>query len=223
MGGNTMKKKDRGIPYTSEKIAEDLPVTIINRYGQVSIHLPRIDDAKRWAGYPGLTGISRRLAAFIENLNPMTTYCEPFAGAAKVYQALDKKHGKFYRYILNDKSDFIYGWLKSQFTKKNIIVSNLDFGLCILKWDSEKTLFVIDPPWNKSYYLQTFSCFDRNSVKEYDEQVLELCRKLKGKFIITTRRENKIMLNSEFNHKLMTSEYAVSGKYPKVLLTTNLV
>ena len=67
-----------------------------------------------------------------------------------------------------------------------------------------------------------FSCFDRYSVKEYCEQILELCKNLNGKFIITSRKENKIMLNSEFKKKLITSSYVLCGKYPKVLITTNL-
>jgi len=174
--------------------------------------------------YPGITGVSRKIARIIEDKvkKPQKYYVEPFAGTAKVYQALNKSKGLFYKYILNDKSDFVYKWLKGELACDFTVITNEDFGLCMLKYDTEETVFVIDHPWNKSYYNQSFSCFDRNNVKEYNEQVLEICRKLKGKFIITTRRENKLMYQSEFNHKEITSEYPVSGRYPKILLTSNI-
>lgn len=215
--------KWRGIPTTEAKINEDDPITVINRFKQKTISLPRIDDGKRWAGFPGITGISRKLANIIENKGiRFTYYVEPFAGTAKVYQALDNDYGLYYKAVLNDKSKFVYNWLKREFSNNYCIITNTDFTACIIKWDSPATIFVIDPPWHKSYYDQEFSCFDRKSVKDYDEEVLEVVRKIKGKFIITTRKENKIMLNSEFNHQLITSEYPVSGKLPKTLITTNL-
>jgi hypothetical protein len=83
-------------------------------------------------------------------------------------------------------------------------------------------VYVIDQPWNKSYYDQKFSCFDRPSVQDYDKQVIAICGFLKGKFFITTRKENKVMLESPFNNYLIESEYVVCGKYPKTLITTNM-
>ncbi len=35
-------------------------------------------------------------------------------------------------------------------------------------------------------------------------------------------KENKIMKNSEFKHQFIKSEYVVSGKYPEVMITTNV-
>jgi len=213
-------KKWRGIKTTSKKINENKAKTIINRLGQKSISLPRIDDKKRWAGYPGLAGTARKIAKLINEIPQFGYYVEPFAGTAKVYQMLDGLN--HFKDILNDKSPFIYNWLKSEFSNSYCDVTDWDYTNCIHHWDEDGTVFVIDPPWNKSYYLQNFSCFDRKSVKDYDYEILDICRELKGKFIITTRKENKIMLNSEFRNALITSEYVVSGKYPKVLITTNL-
>lgn len=211
--------KWRGIKTTSIPKREDEAVTIVNRLGQKSISLPRIDDKKRWAGYPGIAGIARQVAEIIPR--NLTIYCEPFAGTAKVYQELLKQKRKgFVEYILNDKSKFVTKWLKKEFPTAR--VESADFARCIKGWDSKNTMFVIDEPWNKSYYDQGFSTFNRESVEAYDEEVLKLCRKLQGKFIITTRKENKRMLQSGFNHKLIRSVYVVSGKYPEVLLTTNL-
>lgn len=216
--------KWRGIPTTQKKKNEREPKTIINRFGQKSFSLPRIDDKKRWAGFPGNTGISRKIAKIIPL--DIAFYVEPFAGTAKVYQALiilasKERKLRSYTAILNDKSKFIYKWLNRELTN-DIIITNEDFVKCIKKYDSKKTFFLIDPPWFLTYYKQSFSCFDRKSVKVYDIEVIKLCKKLKGKFIITTRKENKIMLNSGFYNYLIKSEYPVSGKLPKVLLTTNM-
>lgn len=208
-------KKWRGIKTTQIHKNENFAKTIINRLGQKSISLPRIDDKKRWAGYPSLAGTARVIAQLIPKCY---YYVEPFAGTVKVYQMLSKE--KYKRAVLNDKSKFIYKWLQKEF--KPYIITKDDFIDCILRWDSKKTFYLIDPVWNKSYYDQKFSHFDRESVTEYNEDVLEFLENLKGKFIITTRKENKLMLNSKYNNYLVKSEYVLCGKYPKVLLTTNL-
>ena len=208
--------KWRGIKTTQIPKFEDDPKTIINRFGQKSISLPRIDDKKRWAGFPGITGISRKLARVIPKCR---YYVEPFAGTAKVFQELPKS--KYAVAVLNDTSDFIFRWLSNEFLDENVEIHKNDFTNCIAVHDAPNTVFVIDHPWNKSYFDQKFSCFDRESVKDYDKEILKLCEKLQGKFIITTRKENKRMLDSGFYNKLCKSEYVVSGKYPEVLLTSN--
>jgi len=230
-----MIERHRGIPTTTKPKFETKARTIRNRLGQLSLSLPRIDDKKRWAGYPGLAGASRKLALMI----PKDTefYVEPFAGTAKVYQELRRRckseEGFFIRsFTLNDKSEFIFNWLKDTFSLPEITKD--DFIDCIKKHDSEKTTFLIDPPWFRTYYDQTFSCFDRESIKSYDQQIISLCSgnpigefntegyKIKGKFIITTRKENQVMLNSGFKNEYVESEYVVSGKFPQVLVTHNL-
>jgi len=211
-----MKKKWRGIQTTQKRINEGKAKTIINRLGQKSISLPRIDDKKRWAGYPSIAGIARGMAQLVPECK---LYVEPFAGTAKVYQELIKTRNV--SAILNDKSKFICKWLRKEIP--NTIVKNVEFTKCILDYNYKDTFFLIDPAWFKSYYDQSFSFFNRNSVKEYDNDVLKVCRKIKGKFIITTRKENIRMLSSEFNNYLIKSEYVLCGKYPKVLLTTNMI
>jgi hypothetical protein len=233
-----MKTKWRGIQTTQVRKNEKKAKTVNNRFKQKTFSLARIDDKKRWSGYPGNTGISRKLSKHIPDC---LYYVEPFAGTAKVYQAYlqrrikESKHRKLkpYSAILNDKSNFVYNWLKKELNY-GIIITNADFVNCIKIWDSKRTFFLLDPPWYQTYYDQSFSCFNRKSVTEYDEQILSLCTgipyknfnkkgyKIKGKFIITTRKENKIMLRSRFNKYLIKSEYVVCGKYPKVLLITNL-
>jgi len=90
------------------------------------------------------------------------------------------------------------------------------------RWDSESSFFLIDPPWFKSFYDQPFAYFNRRSVKQYDEEIIKICKEMKGKFIITSRKENTVMKKSGFNNYLVRSIYVVSGKYPDVMLTTNL-
>lgn len=209
--------KWRGIPTTQKRKHERKPRTIINRFGQKSLKLPRIDDKKRWAGYPGNTGISRKL---LKHIPACLFYVEPFAGACKVFQALRMSHkNKVINCVLNDKSPFVYNWLKKEFS--GVTITKTDFPNCFKIWDDKRTFFLIDPPWFLTYYKQSFSWFDRKSVKAYDIEVIKICRKLKGKFIITTRKENKIMLSSGFYNYVIKSEYPVSGKLPEVLLTTN--
>ena len=214
-----MVEKWRGIKTTQKRINEKNPVTIVNRLGQKSLSLPRIDDKKRWAGYPSLAGTARKIAKLIPKCK---YYIEPFAGTAKVFQMLEKNHPNKYEYtILSDTSKFIYKWLNKEMNL-NTIILNMDFKNTVEYWNKHNSVFLLDPPWNKSYYAQSFSSFNRKSVKDYDLEVLELCRKIKGKFIITTRKENTRMLNSEFNNYLIESEYILCGKFPKVMLTTNI-
>lgn len=213
-----MKETHRGIPTITNKKNEKKSKTITNRFNQLSLSLPRIDNKKRWAGYAGLTGISRKLAKIIPKSK---IYIEPFAGTAKVYQELVKiKPRKFNFAVLNDKSEFIIVWLKTNFP--DAIVTHNDFTDTIKTWDNQHNFTLFDQPWGKGSYDQKYSCFDRTSTIEYDKEVIRLCSDLKGKFIITTRRENKVMLESGFNNYLIQSEYVVSGRYPLVMLTSNL-
>ena len=210
----------RGIRTNPNPSHETILKTTVNRFHQLTFSLPRIDDKKRWAGFPGNTGISRKLAAIIPRC---ITYVEPFAGTAKVYQELVKiDYLTAFRYVLNDKSKPIYKWLKKQFKWKELEITCTDFKYCIKKYDSKKTVFVIDHPWFQTSYDQIFSCFDRESVAAYDEEVLELFHSIKGKFFITTRKENTRMRRSGFRNLLIKSEYVVSGHYPEVLITTNV-
>jgi len=216
-----MPQKWRGIKTTPISKYEDKAKTITNRLKQKSISLPRIDDGKRWSGYAGLAGTAKKLAALIPT--DCRYYVETFAGTAKVYQELSKrKDFQPQEYILNDKSRFIVDWLLQNFATGNTKISMQDFTECINTWDSENTVFLIDPPWFRGSYDQTFSCFDRPSVKTYDTEIVNICKKIQGKFIITSRKENKIYLQSGFSTKLVKSVYVVSGKYPKVLVTTNI-
>lgn len=215
------KETHRGIRTNPNPQNENELITITNRFDQKSVTLRRIDDKKRFAGYPGNTGISRRLAKLIPFCSK---YVEPFAGTAKVFQELSKlwdEQGYPDKFVLNDKSKVVTKWLKKEFKSSAISVTTEDFKKCVLKHDAPDTVFVFDQPWFPSFYDQVFSCLDR-TIKEYDEDILELCKSIKGKFFITTRKENTRMKKSGFRNLYIQSEYVVMGKYPRVLVTTNV-
>jgi len=213
------KIKCRGIRTKLDRINEEKPLTTKNRWNQLTISLPRIDDKKRWAGYAGITGISKKIAGIIPNSK---IYVEPFAGTVKVFQELRKRDKSFAFAILNDTSDFVCDWLSTNFDDARVSITNEDFADCIKNNDSKDTFFLIDQPWNRSLYDQMYSSFNRVSVAAYDNEVIDLCKKIKGKFIITTRKENERMLKSGFNNMLVKSDYVLSGHYPRVLITTNM-
>lgn len=202
--------------YKPAKVNELEAVTIINRLGQKSMSLPRIDETKKLRGYPGLAGTAKKIAELVP---PGFSYIEPFAGTAKVYQELLKMPKKHRQYLLNDKSPFVYRWLEREF---DCLIMNEDFRYIMQMCDDKNSVFLIDAPWHKEIYLQGFSCFDRAKVKDYDEEILELCKKLKGKFLICSDRDNKRMLNSGFRNILIEGEYKVVGGNVKTLVTTNI-
>ena len=217
MSMNNKKTKWRGIHTTQKKTNELEPITILNRFKQRSMSLPWIDDKKRWAGFPGLAGTSKEIASYIPFCSK---YVEPLAGSVKVYQEWVKRDTwAWEEVILNDLSPFVCKWLRREFPEAK--VTNVDFVKCIKKYDSKYTFFMFDIPWNKSFYDQDFSMFNRKSVKDYAVELLEICENLTGKFIIASREENDVFRKAKFYHKTITSKYVVSGHYPKQLLTTN--
>lgn len=67
---------------------------------------------------------------------------------------------------------------------QNSIIENGDYKEVVMRYDTKDTLFFLDPPYDTDYSY---------GVKfDYDE-LLEVCRNIKGKFILT--------LNSELKHK----------------------
>lgn len=211
------KVKWRGIHTTQKKSNLKQAVTITNRLKQRSMSLPWITDDKRWAGFPGLAGTGKKIASYI----PFSSkYVEPFAGSAKVYQEFLKRGDWAYDHvILNDISPYVTDWLKREFPE--VKVTQEDFVKCIKHHDSKDTFFIFDIPWNKSFYDQEFSTFNRKNVREYSEELIELCKNLKARFIIASRVENTVFKKADFYHKTIKSIYVVSGNYPKVLLTSN--
>ena len=79
---------------------------------------------------------------------------------------------------------------------RNVVIENLDFEKCIKAYDTENTLFYIDPPfYNTDYYFVNFSHEDH--VRLY-----ETIKDIKGKFILSYYPHSIIMEmygNENFN------------------------
>ncbi|WP_428323639.1 DNA adenine methylase [Nitrosopumilus sp.] len=196
---------------------EDKAITTINRYRQKTISLPRFTEDKRLWGYPGLAGTAKQLASLVPKCN---YYIEPFAGTVKVFQELSKD--RYETAILNDKSEFIYNWLMQEFSK-DAYIFNVDFIPMMSRFKGVESAFqLIDAPWNRSFYDQGYSCFNRKNIKDYDNEILEQLSGFRGEFIICTKKDNKRMLDSDYDNYLVEGDYLVFGKTPKTLVTTNM-
>ena len=198
---------------------ESKAITVLNRYKQKTISLPRFDEGKRLTGYAGLAGTSRTIAKLVPNCK---YYIEPFAGTSKVYQELDRN--KYTYSILNDKSKFVYDWLMKEFNSDSMTyIFNSDFVPIIERFGIHKSsVFLIDQPWNRSFYDQDYSCFNRESIKQYDEEILKLLENTQAKFIICTKKDNKRMLDSKYESFVIEGDYPIFGKLPQTLITTNI-
>lgn len=62
---------------------------------------------------------------------------------------------------------------------KNVVIENLDFRECIRRYDTEETLFYLDPPYyNKNYYMTNFT------IKDH-EDLAKILNSIKGKFVLS--------------------------------------
>lgn len=85
---------------------------------------------------------------------------------------------------------------------KNAIIENDDYKTIIKRYDTESTLFFFDPPYDTNYsYGVNF---------DYDE-LLEQCKNIKGKFILTLNAELSDKFK-EFNITNTEVNYSVTCK-----------
>lgn len=91
-------------------------------------------------------------------------------------------------------------YLKEAHTRlKNSIIENGDYKEIVKRYDTDTTLFFFDPPYNTDYSY---------GVKFNYDELLEVCRGLKGKFILTLNAELKdkfkefIIIDSEVNYSI---------------------
>ena len=155
-------------------------------------------------GYAGLQFTASQIAAYIPNCK---IYCEPFAGLGRV-----AKHVTADKYILNDKSEYAFNFLKSHFTAE---ITNLDFEECIKLHDSENTFFLFDPPWRKPIYDNDKAFIDR-TPKQYFQRLLEIVPNLKADWFICSslaeRGLGKILTKSGFPILDIKSHRLICGK-----------
>ena len=164
-------------------------------------------------GYPGLALTAHLISNYIPKCK---IYCEPFAGLGRTapFVTADKK-------ILNDKSDHAVKYLKRFFPYAT--VSQLDFAECMINNDSKNTFFLIDPPWFKAIYEEKSLPFcDREPVQYYTD-ILNICKKLKGDWIICSSKEQHglggMLEKSGYPQHLVTSGKKIFGKNAVTMLT----
>ena len=64
--------------------------------------------------------------------------------------------------------------------EKGVLIENIDYKEVVKKFDKEDTFFFFDPPYDTDYSY---------GIKfDYDE-LLDVCRNIKGKFILTLNAE----------------------------------
>lgn len=69
---------------------------------------------------------------------------------------------------------------------ERVVLENLDFIDCIKKYDSDSTLFYLDPPYfGIDYYsLNKFLCADKFTEEKHYE-LYEILKNIKGKFVLS--------------------------------------
>ena len=116
--------------------------------------------------------------------------------------------------------------IDTDFTKygdrlKNTIVLNEDFRKVIKKYDSPKTFFYLDPPYEKSEEQGVYKNLEYFITPE---DVFESIKNIKGRFILSYNDSPKIRkLFNKFNIKLVKTRYTNKKREVKELLISNFV
>ena len=178
--------------------------------------------------YPGLL----RMAKFIGPYFPKTKYyVETFSGLART-----AKHSRSEIMILNDKSEYANNQCRKKFP--NAMITNQDFEICIKRWDSKDTFFLIDPPWRIDFYQGvgmtarsktgiTAGFIDR-TAKQYLEDLSIILPTIKGHYILTLptnfscrASKGKTVFPSPFSKKLRHHKGHIFGNHPSTVLFSN--
>lgn len=177
-----------------------------------------------FGGYAGLKFTADKINEYIPTSK---IYVEPFAGLGRT---VELRHDKI---ILNDMSDYAVDYLRTYYQEYEdsfsypILVTKEDFKECILKWDSEDTFFLIDPPWRFTCYDSNKNAFCDRTPFEYYSQLLELLSTIQGNWIICSAKDEheikKILSKSSYHKTIVTSDKKVIfGKHAQTLLVSNL-
>lgn len=127
-------------------------------------------------------------------------------------------HGmKGRKQIVNNKSDALY-FVASQALLENVEITNLDCIDVIHRYDSERTFFMIDPPYNipniDNYYKIKSSEFNHTGLRD------ELLN-TKGKWIVRYKEDDHIeRLYKGFN-KILVTEKNICGNNFKEIYYSN--
>ena len=186
---------------------------------------------KLLGGYAGLKHTAKKISEFIPSSK---LYVEPFCGLASV-----SKYVKADKIILNDLSDFIIDYHKSQNYQSKIDffvdadansvvveITKEDFEICIKRHDSSETFFLIDPVWRTEHYSEHTQAFMDRKPSEYYRKIFELVKTMKANWIICgvadERQTGGFMSNHNYYKKIAESdELVIFGKKARTLLVSN--
>lgn len=133
-----------------------------------------------FGGYPGLKFTAEEITQYIP---VKQIYVEPFAGKGRTAYYIKR----YKTMVLNDKGDYAVSYLKKHF--KKAMITQVDYMECIRFWDSESTVFLVDPPWVTSVYTENSLTFcDRPASQYYDEFIKE-SPNLKGDWVLCSNME----------------------------------
>ena len=162
-------------------------------------------------GYAGLTHTALMISEYIPKC---ITYVEPFAGLGRVAKYVKAEH-----YVLNDKSDYAFNYLKKHFGKA--FVTNNDFINCIKGWDSEATFYLMDPPWESATYNLNPKTYCNMTPKEYYDKIFELLPNLKGNWFVCGNKGNMRLKNHRYYNKLFISRKTINKGNISTLVMSN--
>lgn len=147
-----------------------------------------------FGGYPGLAFTSFQISEYIPRVK---IYCEPFAGMGRLTNYI-----KANKIILNDKSEYAFNHLKTNF--KDHIITNDSFEKTIMDNDSEDTFFLIDPPWYFEAYDKNKKAYCDRQPKEYYDKILELLKDSKSYWFVCCASDMNLKGYDGFENIIIT-------------------
>lgn len=112
--------------------------------------------------------------------------------------------------IIENEGQFFRKYRLDDFRNRmdRTIIENEDYKEIIKKYDSENTLFYIDPPYENSSYMYKHFNIDYN-------ELAEILKHIKGKFLLSINK-NPIFLDIfNFNHTIIKVKYQNIGTVNK--------
>lgn len=196
---------------------------------------------KLLGGTAGLTLTAKQIVDLVAWLSRnagdgYSTYCEPFAGKARTWHYFNGESGDWaktvypsekLKVVLNDLSRDSNKYCKEKYPYA--IVEYKKFEDTIPEYDSEKTFFMIDPPWRKKIYTNNDFFVCPNSIPYYYKACLDMFETLKGDWVICSAADEHecrgALTKSRWNTLIIKSneKRKVFGKPARTLICSNLI
>ncbi len=175
---------------------------------------------KLLGGYAGVKFTADKIKQQMPNMTNYGIYVEPFAGLGRTAEDITVPI-----MILNDRGEYSNQYCREKFP--NATVENMDFKDTIIKYDSENTFFLIDPPWRFECYDKNDKAFCDRKVYDYYKQILDLVDNIKGDwFILSSADEHEqknILVKSKWGTKIVVSDgNPIFGKKARTMICSNL-